>query len=118
MGAHTSSAQTDGGHHGKATEDVCGVPTPIPLADRGGWSFGRRLRGSFGSLALAGGLVSGETANAERARAILDDLIRQRQHLRDARVEKGLLEANRLGIVYWQGQLTRATADDKSTATA
>jgi hypothetical protein len=30
--------------------------------------------------------------------------------MRDAGVDEGLLEANRLGIVYWQGQLTRASS--------
>jgi hypothetical protein len=57
--------------------------------------------------------VNGDAANLERARAILDDLIRQRQRMRDAHVEEGLLEANRLGIVYWEGQLRRASTDDR-----
>jgi hypothetical protein len=43
-----------------------------------------------------------------RARSILDDLIRQRQRLRTELADPGTLEANRLGIVYWQWQLTRA----------
>ncbi len=64
--------------------------------------------------------MSGDTAGVERARTILDDLIRQRQGMRNARVEEGLLEANRLGIVYWQWQLARAFADarEKSEAAA
>jgi hypothetical protein len=49
-----------------------------------------------------------EPATADRARSILNDLIRQRQGLHTAGVDKGLLEANRLGIVYWQWQLNRA----------
>ena len=52
--------------------------------------------------------MSCDPATAERARSILNDLIRQRQGMRDAGVGEGLLEANRLGIVYWQWQLTRA----------
>jgi hypothetical protein len=62
--------------------------------------------------------MSRATADVQRARAILDDLIRQRQSLRSAPVDEGLLEANRLGIVYWQWQLARAsgTASEKSAA--
>jgi len=54
--------------------------------------------------------MSWDLATAERARSILNDLIRQRQGMRDAGVDEGLLEANRLGIVYWQSQLTRASS--------
>ena len=62
--------------------------------------------------------MSPETADAERARTILDHLIRQRQSMRSAPIDEGLLEANRLGIVYWQWQLARAlgTAGEKSAA--
>jgi len=52
--------------------------------------------------------MSGDPATAERARSILNDLIRQRQRMRAAGVDERLLEANRLGIVYWQRHLTRA----------
>ena len=44
---------------------------------------------------------------AERARSILGDLVRQRQLMRGDSADDGLLEANRLAIVYWQWQLTR-----------
>jgi hypothetical protein len=62
--------------------------------------------------------MSRATADVERARAILDHLIRQRQDLRSAPVDEGLLEANRLGIVYWQRQLARVsgTASEKPAA--
>jgi hypothetical protein len=49
-----------------------------------------------------------EPATADRARSILNDLIRQRQGMHTAAVDQSLLEANRLGIVYWQWQLNRA----------
>jgi hypothetical protein len=64
--------------------------------------------------------MNGDPAAAERARSILNDLIRQRQSMRAADVDQGLLEANRLGIVYWQWQLTRALggAAGKSEAAA
>lgn len=52
--------------------------------------------------------MSGDPATAERAHSILNDLIRQRRGMRHAGVDEGLLEANRLGIVYWQLQLARA----------
>jgi hypothetical protein len=45
-----------------------------------------------------------------RIHAILDNLIRERQRLRNAAYEESLLEANRLAIVYWQQELTRALA--------
>jgi hypothetical protein len=43
-----------------------------------------------------------------RARAVLDDLIRQRRRMEAEQADDGLLEANRLGIVYWRLQLSRA----------
>ena len=45
---------------------------------------------------------------SEEVRSILDDLIRQRQRMQFDAADAGLLEANRLGIVYWQLQLARA----------
>jgi len=45
-----------------------------------------------------------------RIHSILDNLIRERQRLRNAAYEESLLEANRLAIVYWQQELTRALA--------
>jgi hypothetical protein len=64
--------------------------------------------------------MSGDRATAERARSILGDLIRQRQGMRASAADAGLLEANRLGIVYWQWQLNRAlgAASDKSKVAA
>jgi hypothetical protein len=63
--------------------------------------------------------MSADPATAERARLVLGDLIRQRQGMRDADVDERLLEANRLGIVYWQWQLARALgAAPKSEAPA
>jgi hypothetical protein len=48
--------------------------------------------------------------SAGRIHSILDNLIRERQRLRHAAHEESLLEANRLAIVYWQQELTRALA--------
>jgi hypothetical protein len=63
--------------------------------------------------------MNGDPAAAERARSIVNDLIRQRQTMRADDVDDGLLEANRLGIVYWQWQLTRALgAEGESEAAA
>jgi hypothetical protein len=45
----------------------------------------------------------------ERARSILDYLIMQRQQLRLEGATAVLLEVNRVGIVYWQQELSRAT---------
>lgn len=48
----------------------------------------------------------------EEIRAVLDDLIAQRRRLERAHDDEGLLEANRLGIVYWQLQLRRCLAEE------
>jgi hypothetical protein len=48
-----------------------------------------------------------------QARSILDDLIRQRQSMRGADADASLIEANRLGIVYWQWQLSRALSAER-----
>jgi hypothetical protein len=50
--------------------------------------------------------------SSSEIRAILDDLIRQRRRM-DETAEPGLWEANRLGIVYWQWQLSRARAAER-----
>jgi hypothetical protein len=47
-------------------------------------------------------------ATAEDARAILRELIRQRAQLRREGADPQTLAANRLAIVYWQTELTRA----------
>jgi hypothetical protein len=52
--------------------------------------------------------MSSEPDAAEKAREILADLIQQRKGMRAAGVDESLLEANRLGIVYWQWQLNLA----------
>jgi hypothetical protein len=45
-----------------------------------------------------------------RIHAILDNLIQERHRLRRDRSELPLLEANRLAIIYWQQELSRALA--------
>jgi hypothetical protein len=54
--------------------------------------------------------MSTDHVPSERVRSILDELIRNRQQLERDRSDAGLLEANRLGIVYWQLQLSRSLA--------
>jgi hypothetical protein len=48
-----------------------------------------------------------EAPSERKMRQILDDLIRQRQEMRRAVNDRDLLEANRLGIVYWQSRIAR-----------
>jgi hypothetical protein len=62
--------------------------------------------------------MSGDPAAAERAHSILNDLIRQRKGMRHAGADEGLLEANRLGIVYWRRQLTRALRAERQKSQA
>ena len=48
-------------------------------------------------------------ANREESiRVILDDLICQRRRIEQTRADEGLRHANRLSIIYWQWQLSRA----------
>jgi hypothetical protein len=44
------------------------------------------------------------------AQSILDDLIRQQRRLRSQRADKRLLDANKLGIIYWREQLDRTSS--------
>lgn len=62
--------------------------------------------------------MSERGASAADARSILADLIRQRERMRDGGADKGLLEANRLGIVYWQWQLSRALGNERERPSA
>jgi hypothetical protein len=47
-------------------------------------------------------------AKAEDAREILRELVHQRQQLQREEADAQTLAANRLAIVYWQTQLSRA----------
>jgi hypothetical protein len=68
---------------------------------------------------VEGTRVNGDGAmSSADARAILNDLIRQRQRMRDTEPNPSLLEANRLAIVYWQWQLTRALDAERGGAAA
>ena len=69
---------------------------------------------------LADGAVSAAatTPQAVRIRSILDDLIRQRRRMQATQTDRGLLEANRLGIVYWQWQLSRCAGAERGRGTA
>jgi hypothetical protein len=49
-----------------------------------------------------------DPVSTDAARAILNDLIRQRQRMQGTDCERSLLEANRLAIVFWQQELRRA----------
>jgi len=61
--------------------------------------------------------VTAETpVSAGRIRAILDDLVQQRQRMRAGVREPGLAEANRLAIAYWQRQLARALLAEREGA--
>jgi len=62
--------------------------------------------------------VSGRLGSPRTARIheILEELVRQRQSLRlhEREDRDGLLEANRLSIVYWHAELGRALLDERS----
>jgi hypothetical protein len=55
---------------------------------------------------------------SERARTIRNHLVheRQLQLMRKGTADQGLLEANRLAIIYWQRQLSRSLAAEHTKA--
>ena|SRR5215468_10678631 len=100
----------EGRHGHKAGTES--VHRPVVDAARCG-KHGGRVCGSVCRRVLAGRTVTppgGAGPSAGRIHSILDSLIRERQRLRNAAHEESLLEANRLAIVYWQQELTRALA--------
>lgn len=54
--------------------------------------------------------MSKRTPAPSVAQSILDDLIRQQRMLRYQGADKRLIDANRLGIIYWRGQLDRTSS--------
>ena len=62
---------------------------------------------------MSTGLPAAAPGHSERIREILDNLVRHRQSLRrDGEHDRLLLQANRLGIVYWQGRLAQALLEE------
>jgi hypothetical protein len=62
---------------------------------------------------MSTGLPAAAPGHSERIREILDNLVRHRQSLRrDQEHDRLLLQANRLGIVYWQGRLAQALLEE------
>ena len=53
------------------------------------------------------------TSREAKIHEILDDLFRDRRGLLATKGDEGLLEANRLSIVYWEHQLARPTLDER-----
>ena len=64
-------------------------------------------------MRMSTGLPAAAPGHSERIREILDNLVRHRQSLRrDQEHDRLLLQANRLGIVYWQGRLAQALLEE------
>jgi hypothetical protein len=64
-------------------------------------------------MRMSTGLPAAAPGHSERIREILDNLVRHRQSLRrDREHDRLLLQANRLGIVYWQGRLAQALLEE------
>jgi len=55
--------------------------------------------------------VSRKASSPDAAQSILEDLIRQQRMLQSQGADRRLLDANKLGIIYWQGQLERKRSD-------
>jgi hypothetical protein len=58
-------------------------------------------------------VLATDAVRESRIRALLDELIRQRRRLENSSDDRGLLEANRLSIVYWQWQLARCRSGEE-----
>jgi hypothetical protein len=60
--------------------------------------------------------MSALCVSSERARTIRNHLVRERrlQLMRKGTADDGLLEANRLAIIYWQRQLSRSLAAEQT----
>ncbi|HEY8647492.1 MAG TPA: hypothetical protein VIL77_16600 [Gaiellaceae bacterium] len=54
-----------------------------------------------------------ERSSESTMREILHDLIRQRHAIERTTGDRDLLEANRLGIAYWEGRLSRLLAEGR-----
>ena len=61
--------------------------------------------------------MSADSSSA-RARSILDDLIQQGKLMHGSNADASLIEANRLGIMYWQWQLSRALSVEREQSGA
>ena len=73
----------------------------------GSGNLGSGIRLGIGSTAVEGSRVT-DPVSTDAARAILNDLIRQRQWMQGTDCDRTLLEANKLAIVFWQQELRRA----------
>ena len=73
-------------------------------------AFRRRIGGG----ALAGGTMrTDRELSVDRARGILNDLVRQRELMERKAADASLINANRLAIIYWQRQLSRLLAAER-----
>lgn len=91
------------------------APSPRPRRRDVGGRICIRVR----RVPVEGTRVNGDgIVSSADARAILNDLIRQRQRMRDTEPNPSLVEANRLAIVYWQWQLTRALDSERGGTAA
>jgi hypothetical protein len=89
----------------EAWHACCGQALETSGCGSGNLSGGIRL--GIGSTVVEGSRVT-DPVSTDAARAILNDLIRQRQRMQGTDCDRSLLEANRLAIVFWQQELRRA----------
>ena len=52
-------------------------------------------------------VLAAQANTEDRIRVVLDSLVRERQELRRRGTDQPALEANRVGIIYWQQELSR-----------
>jgi hypothetical protein len=58
------------------------------------------------AVVVAPSALTQQTNTEDRIRVVLDSLVRERQALRRNGSDRAALEANTIGIIYWQQELS------------
>ncbi|MGZ6637138.1 MAG: hypothetical protein ACXVHL_34305 [Solirubrobacteraceae bacterium] len=91
-----------------------GCDEQLSTVDVRGECLAFRLCRRIGGGALTGGTMrTDREVSVDRARGILNDLVRRRELMERKAADASLLEANRLAIIYWQRQLSRLLAAER-----
>ena len=59
------------------------------------------------AVVVASAPLTLEANTEERIRVVLDSLVRERRELRRRGTDQAALEANAIGIMYWQQELSK-----------
>jgi hypothetical protein len=59
------------------------------------------------AVVVASPALTHQANTEDRIRVVLDSLVRERRELRRRGTDRAALEANAIGIMYWQQQLSK-----------